>query len=238
MICLLPRRSAFKPQEKVLSPSLNNKACLRDLVYSAARPGGKKVVEKNRETRYQQLMDAIHFVMVMNQAQGRSEETICIPITRGHLLPCFFMKDEILQNRRSLLVSSLLSRYRVEFISSGGDRENIQSYLAQNLVRKITAYFRRKVRVQLLDNRRGNFICCDALTEDQAKAHLYDNSRQRQEDEKLKWAALHLRTEIMKLPKSKTPCPANVQSLKACTPNIPHQLDLFSEPSFVEQPPL
>ena len=47
--------------------------------------------------------------------------------------------------------------------------------------------------------------------------------KQYEEDSKLRWAALHLRSQIMQLPKTKTPNPATVQNLKVC----PSQLDLF-----------
>jgi len=98
---------------------------------------------------------------------------------------------------------------------------------AQSDTRKIKEHLKEKVSINLADHRKGNFICSSTISQEDAKARLHEDSRQYEEDNKLRWAALHLRSMIMQLPKTKTPNPATVQNLKECSPEIPAQLDLF-----------
>lgn len=58
-------------------------------------------------------------------------------------------------------------------------------------------------------------------------ARFHEDADKYEQDNKLRWAALYLRSQIMQLPKTKTPNPATVQNLKECAPDIPPQLDLF-----------
>ncbi|KAK6167073.1 hypothetical protein SNE40_021179 [Patella caerulea] len=99
--------------------------------------------------------------------------------------------------------------------------------MSQNLLRKIQDKFADQIRVQLADQRKGNYIYSSTLTEVEARAQLCGETDAYEENEKLRWAALHLRSLIMKLPKSKIPDPATVQNPKENTPDIPMQLDLF-----------
>jgi hypothetical protein len=46
------------------------------------------------------------------------------------------------------------------------------------------------------------------MTDEDARANLSNDSERRKEDDKLRWAALHLRAQIMKMAKTKTPSPA------------------------------
>ena len=81
-----------------------------------------------------------------------------------------------------------------------------------------------KVTVKLADQRNGNFVFSNVVTEEEARARLFEKNG---EDLKLKWAALHLRSLVMQIPKSRTPCPATLQNLRECSPDIPDQLQLF-----------
>ena len=84
-----------------------------------------------------------------------------------------------------------------------------------------------KVTVKLADQRTGNFVFSNYMTEEEARARLYANTKKNEENLKLKWAALHLRSLVMQLPKSRTPQSATVQNLKDCSPQIPEQLQVF-----------
>lgn len=138
-----------------------------------------------------------------------------------------FIQQQVIQNKRSLLISSLLNRYREEYCSNGGDSGDVATYTPQNLSRKIQDTFGTKICITLADARRGNFIYNASLSPEQGKAQLYDDAKEYQENEKLTWAALHLRSQILQLPKSRTPDPATVQNLKECSPGIPKQVDQF-----------
>lgn len=140
---------------------------------------------------------------------------------------CSLIEIEVVDNKRALLISSLLEQYRTEFVCHGGDKDDAQRYQSQNLVRKIKEHFNDKIRIRIADRRRGNFIYSSMLTDDEGFANLHEDSTKFEEDQRLTWAALHMRNLIMQLPKTRTPDPANVQSLKSCAPDIPRQIDLF-----------
>lgn len=136
-----------------------------------------------------------------------------------------YIKTEVLENRQPVFVSLLLDIYRTDFIEVGGDPGRINSYSAQSLQRKLKEHFGDDITVKLANSRLGNYIYSSALTEEEAFAGLH--SEEHEENEKIKWVARHLRKQILQLPKSKTPNPANVQNLKESAANIPEQLDLF-----------
>jgi len=140
---------------------------------------------------------------------------------------CAYIQSEVFENQRSVLVSALLDIYKAEYTSIGGDQEEVESYLAQNLQRKIKDYYGDRMRVKLADQRKGNFVFSSLVREDDAMARLHNESKEHEQNDKLRWAALHLRSQIMTLPKTRTPNPATVQNLKEHSPDIPKQLDLF-----------
>ena len=125
------------------------------------------------------------------------------------------------------MVSDLLGIYKAEYTSAGGDQADIEGYTSQSLLRKINKQYGDNIKVKLADQRIGNFIFCSTTTEEDAMARLHDDAEKQKENEKLRWAALHLRSQIMKLPKTRMPDPATVQNLKESAPAIPEQLDLF-----------
>ena len=100
-------------------------------------------------------------------------------------------------NQQPLLLSHLLAMYREEYVTSGGDKEKIESYAAQKLLRKIKDNFGDQLEVKLADQRRGNFIYSSALSENDAKARLLRDGGENEENEKIKWTALHLRKQIL-----------------------------------------
>ena len=62
------------------------------------------------------------------------------------------------------------------------------------------------------------------IPEEDAHSRLHEDSKRYEENSKLRWAALHLRSQIMKLPKTRR---ATVETLRECAPEMPEQLDLF-----------
>lgn len=74
---------------------------------------------------------------------------------------------------------------------------------------------------------KGNYVSNASLSDEQAKTQLYDTAKEYEENEKLRWLALHLRFQIMNLQKTNAPDPATVQNLKEAAPEILQQLDLF-----------
>lgn len=74
----------------------------------------------------------------------------------------------------------------------------------------IKDHFKDNIKTALADQQRGNFIYCLVLSEEEARARLDEDSIRYKEDRKLRWAALHLRSEILKVPKTNTPKPVTV----------------------------
>ena len=140
---------------------------------------------------------------------------------------CNYIRSAVIENQQSVLVSALLDMYKLQYTSIGGLTSDVANNAAQNLLRKVNVEFGPQINVALADQQKGNFIFSAAVTEDDAKLTLFNDSELQQQDDRLRWAALHLRSVIMQLPKSKTPNPANVQNLKACASEIPRQVDLF-----------
>ena len=138
-----------------------------------------------------------------------------------------FIENEVLRKNRSVFVSDLLAMYKEEYTGVGGDWTDVQAYTAQNLTRKIEEHLKEKVTIRLVNQRKGNFIYNSVISEDDARNRLHKDAERYEEDNKLRWAALHLRSQIMKLQKTETPNPATVQNLKDCAPEMPEQLDLF-----------
>ena len=138
---------------------------------------------------------------------------------------CTFVQTEVVRNGKVLLMPSLLEHYKAEYSGNGGDPNDVVTYNSQNLSRKLQSKFGDEVRIGLADTRRGNYICKASLTNEQAIEKLRDNAKEYEENEKIRYAALHLRSQIMNL--SKTPDPATVYILKETAPEIPQPLDLF-----------
>lgn len=138
-----------------------------------------------------------------------------------------FIQCEVLEKHLSVLVSDLLNMYREEYTNLAGEEKDVQAYTAQNLTRKLKEHFKAQIKVSLINQRKGNFIYSSSMSEEDAQNSLNEVGQRYEEDNKLRWASLHLRSQIMQLPKTKTPNPATVENLKQCAPVIPNQLDLF-----------
>ena len=137
------------------------------------------------------------------------------------------IQKELIEREQTLVLGDLLSMYKNEYVIAGGNKEDVEAYPAQTLMRKVKDHFQDKLAVGLYDYRKGNILYSSAISEDEAKGRLNENSVTYEEENKLRWAALHLRSQILKLPKTKTPNPATVTNLRESAPDIPAQLDLF-----------
>ena len=115
------------------------------------------------------------------------------------------MQNEISENQRTLLLSNLFDMHRTEYSGLGGDEKTISAYSGQSFRQKLKDHFGEQIRIQLADSRKGNFIYSSVLTENEGIARLHNDSKQNEEDNKLKMAALHIHKLIMQLPETKTP---------------------------------
>ena len=67
------------------------------------------------------------------------------------------------------------------------------------------------------------------MKEEDARRLLQENrvNESSKQEQLIRYAAMHLRSIIMQIPKSKTPHPTTMNNLKECAPKIPSQLKLF-----------
>uniref|UniRef100_UPI00358ECE32 uncharacterized protein isoform X3 n=1 Tax=Myxine glutinosa TaxID=7769 RepID=UPI00358ECE32 len=132
---------------------------------------------------------------------------------------------EVIGNRKAMLSTSILELYKSEFLSAGGTPDEIESYTAQALIKKIKDKFGDKISVSMYDHRKGNFVYSSSMSDADARASLH------KDDEKhvhvIRTAALHLRAAIQAMPKSITPTPTSVETLKSCSPDLPGEMLLF-----------
>lgn len=85
--------------------------------------------------------------------------------------------------------------------------------------------FKERISVSLIDYRVGNFLYSTALSEDDTKASLQNEKQKHQS--LIRNAAFHLRNEIKKMPKWKTPTPTSVETLKTSSPDLRGDLLFF-----------
>ncbi|CAB4021739.1 Hypothetical predicted protein, partial [Paramuricea clavata] len=182
-----------------------------------------KEAEYHKSCRVQFLKDTDKQDKPMETTSSQS----CHKMAFASLLS--FIQDEVLAKHRTIFVSDLLAMYKEEYASIGesGTESDVPVYTAQNLTRKIKDHLKDRVTITLVNQRKGNCIHSSDIPEEEAHIRLHEDSKRYEENSKLRWAALHLRSQIMKLPKTRTPNPATVQTLKECAPEMPEQLDLF-----------
>ena len=140
-----------------------------------------------------------------------------------------FIQKEVIEEQRSILMSTLMTMYKTEYIVQGGREEDVIPYTSQNLQKQICQRFGKRVAVKLANQRKGNFIYNSSVKEEDAKNLLQQNGTDGKfkQDELLRNAALYLRSTILQIPNSKTPHPTTIKNLKECAPDIPDQLLLF-----------
>ena len=113
--------------------------------------------------------------------------------------------------------------YTDEYITLGGAHEDINSYTIQSLMLKVTDRFDELI-ISKQANKSGNFVFPPTLTRDEATAIINESDNR---SEKMRSAAMTLRSEILALPQSTTPSPTSVHTLKENAPDLPELVILF-----------
>lgn len=134
-----------------------------------------------------------------------------------------FIKNEVIVNKTPMLASDLFHLYKEEFLSLGGNREDIDRYTVQGLVTKIKERF-KDITVDKQANKAGNVIFHSSLSSTEAFARLTGIS---EKVEAIRCAAMVLRTEILGMPPTKTPSPTSLHTLKENAPMIPDLILFF-----------
>ena len=135
------------------------------------------------------------------------------------------IEKDVIGNNKAMLSTSILELYKSEFISAGGTTDDIESYTAQALTKKIKEKFGEKISISLYDHRKGNFVYSSTMSDSEARLSIQGD------DEKsfhvIRTAALHIRGKIQAMSKSVTPTPTSVETLKLCSPDLPNEILLF-----------
>ena len=96
-----------------------------------------------------------------------------------------YIQNEVIANEKSMLISDLLSNYKEEYISAGGDRGEIATYTPQSLTRKIREHFNDRITIGIVDYRKGNIIYSSSCTLEDAKHRLHDDAQKYEEESKM-----------------------------------------------------
>ena len=137
-----------------------------------------------------------------------------------------FITDEILRNDNVLSCSSIYSNYTSEFISLGGNSDDIELYRKSALLEKIKKKFRDEITISFLSKRDGMLIHNANVSLEDAKM-MFFGDKSYQFKVELRSVALKLRALILQLPSTKIPTPTTVDSLKRAAADIPPELVYF-----------
>jgi len=135
------------------------------------------------------------------------------------------VQKEVIDNRRAMLSTSVLELYKTEYLEAGGVADDIESYTVQALMKKIKDKFMDRISISNYDHRKGNFLHCSDMSNADARASLHDADDKHIHE--IRTAALHLRAVIQAMPKWSTPTPTSVETLKACSSDLPEEILLF-----------
>ena len=78
------------------------------------------------------------------------------------------IEKDVIGNNKAMLSTSILELYKSEFISAGGTTDDIESYTAQALTKKIKEKFGEKISISLYDHRKGNFVYSSTMSDAEA----------------------------------------------------------------------
>ena len=159
--------------------------------------------------------------------QGEKEKSCRFYHTKAFSSILSYIKSEVITNSKPVLISDLVNMYKAEYCNSGGNEIDIQEYKSQGLTRKLKSQLGSDINISLFNQHKGNFIHSSTIDENDAKALFYEDAEKYECENKIKWAALHLRSLILKIPQNKTPDPVTVNSLRECCPELPTELDVF-----------
>ena len=96
-----------------------------------------------------------------------------------------YIQKELIEREQTLVLGDLLSMYKNEYVIAEGNKEDVEAYPAQTLMRKVKDPFQDKIAVGLYDYRKGNILYSSAISEDEAKGRLNENSVTYEEENKL-----------------------------------------------------
>ncbi len=135
-----------------------------------------------------------------------------------------FLDSEIIKKKKPMLATAIFSLYKEEFLALGGTHDDINKYSVQSLMTKVKDHFEDVVIIDKQANKSGNVVFSSSMTSAEAFALLHESD---DAAEKIRYAAMALRTEIFAIPSSKIPSPTSVHMLKDNAPNIPPLTLLF-----------
>ena len=130
-----------------------------------------------------------------------------------------FLKDEIVQKCRPLMVSTIFNLYREEYLGVGGTLDEFSDYSVQshmNKVKKTTG-----IHIDKESNKTGLFVFPTSMTTEEAKILVHNSSSC---EEEVRCAAMRIRAEIASLPKTGVPSPTSIPTMKETAPSPPPDL--------------
>ncbi len=71
-----------------------------------------------------------------------------------------------------MLLASILELYRSEFINAGGTTDDIESYTAQALMKKVKEKFGENIFISLCDHRKGNFVYSSVMSDAETRLRI------------------------------------------------------------------
>lgn len=134
-----------------------------------------------------------------------------------------FLDGEIIKKKKPMLATVIFCLYKEEFLALGGTHDDINKYSVQSLMTKVKDHF-EDIVIDKQANKSGNVVFSSSMTSAEAFALLHESN---DTAEKIRYAAMALRTEIFAMPPSKIPSPTSVHTLKDNAPNIPPLTLLF-----------
>jgi len=247
IFCNVPRKTVNRKVEP-LSECLTVDGCA-SIVSAASRSSNDRIKDLVRsgidliakEAKYHKSCRR-EFFKEVGGTHSKNEDDVSnrqLHITTFGTISALIEK-EMIEERKAMFATVLLDLYKAEYLSGGGNKDDIDCYTGQALMKKVKDRFGDRLTISMYDSRKGNFIFNSTLSEADARASFHD------EDEKslhaIRTAALHLRSVIQALPKSATPSMTSLETLKLCSPQLPEELVMFfktllcglREPSGVE----
>ncbi len=130
-----------------------------------------------------------------------------------------FLDGEIIKKKRPLWATTIFSLYKEEFLAFGGTHDNINKYSVQSLMTKVKGHL-EDIVIDKGANKSGNVVLSSSMMSAEAFALLHESNNT---EEKIRHAAMALRTEIFAIPPSKNTLIGGMQS----SPKSAHSKDVI-----------
>ena len=140
---------------------------------------------------------------------------------------CDYVQHQVIDKKEVILSTSLFDLYTTEFRSRGGSQEDIDRYTVYSLMCKIKEAYSNEICTLLLNRRVGNLIHSSSMSESDARAAFADEHQSFKQYDQVRAVAMYLRSVILSMPKSKSPSPTSVHTLKETSPMLPEPLEFF-----------